>query len=774
MNNKLYRLMNWPKIEGIIYSEEDHPHDTLGPHIAGNSTLIQTYQPGARSVEVVIKGHKSLYKMVMADEEGFFACLIPGKSIGKYVYRITDKNKQVTEIKDAYAFPSQLTERDMSKFEAGIHYTIYDKLGAHPMTINGTKGVNFAVWAPNVIRASVVGDFNCWDGRTHQMSRIEDSGIFEIFIPDVKEGDIYKYELKIKGGMTYLKADPYAFGQELRPDTASVVRDIKQFQWEDSEWLTIRKARQSEEAPISVLELYLGSFKKKEDGPGYLNYRELAPFIIQYVKEMGYTHVELMPVMEHPLDAFLGYQIIGYYAPTARYGSAEDFMFFVNEMHKAGIGVILDWAPAHFPRDDYGMSGFDGTCLYEHLDPRKGYHPEKGTMLYNYGRPQVSNYLIANALYWVERYHADGIRMDAVDAMLYLDYGKREGEWVANMYGGNENLEAIEFIKHVNSMMKKRNPGVLMIAEESTAWPQITGALDEGGLGFDMKWNVGWRNDYFRYIGFDPYFRSYHHHELTFSMIYAYSEDFMLPFSHDAMMYGQSGMIGRMPGEVADQFANLRLTYAFWMMHPGKKLLFMGQDIAETEEFNENRQVDWSLLQDEDHQKLNRLVRELNRFYRQNPALFLLDNHPDGFKWINCISAEQCMLSFIRQTRKKEEMLVVVANFANIKQEFMIGVPFEGKYKEIFNTDAKEFGGQGRGNSRIKVAAEKEVDDAPYSFKMNSAPLSLSVFKYVPFTIEEQVERQKKKIELLEKRRQKENEAARKRAAAPKKRKSRL
>ncbi len=768
MNNRLYKLMNWPKIEGIVYSEEDQPHDVLGPHVAGNGTLLQTFQPGAKGVEVVIKGEKETYKMEMADEEGFFACLIPGKNIGKYVYRVTDGDKNVREVKDAYAFQPQITEKDLDKFEAGIHYTVYDKLGAHPLTVSGVKGVNFAVWAPNVIRASVVGDFNKWDGRVHQMRRLGDSGIFEIFIPDVKVGDTYKFELKVKGGLTYMKADPYAFGQQLRPDSASIVRDIKQFQWEDSDWLDIRKARQSCEAPISVYELYLGSFRRPEGGEEYYNYRELAPMILQYVKEMGYTHIELMPVMEHPLDKSWGYQVIGYYAPTSRYGTAEDFMFFMNEMHKAGIGVILDWVPAHFPRDTYGLSNFDGTCLYEHLDPRKGFHPHWGTLIYNYGRPQVSNYLIANALYWVEKYHVDGIRIDAVASMLYLDYGKSDGEWVANMYGGNENLEAIEFLKHLNSMMKKRNPGVMMIAEESTSWPQVTGDLDDGGLGFDMKWNMGWMNDYLRYINFDPYFRAHHHHELTFSMIYAYSENFMLVFSHDEVVHGKSTMIGKMPGEVADKFSDLRLTYAYMMMHPGKKLLFMGQDIAEFKEFDETREVEWSLLQYPEHQQLNHLVRTLNRFYRKNPALYTLDTNPDGFQWINCITAEKCMLSFIRQSKKEEEMLVVVANFANMMQDFVIGVPVEGKYKEILNTDAKEFGGQGRVNSRAKMTEEKEIDECPFSFKMTSAPLSLSVFGYTPFSDEERAEILRKKEEMIRKKLQKEKEAAEKKAAAEK------
>ena len=756
MNNKLYKLMNWPKIEGIVYSEEDNPHELLGPHVVGSNTLFQFFMPGITEASIIFDAEPAKpYKMELADEIGYFACLVPGKETKSYQYQITDSEGNKRLVQDPYRFKPQLTSKDLEKLNAGIHYTSYEKLGAHIMTIDGVTGTSFAVWAPNAIRVSTVGDFNHWDGRVHQMRRLGDSGIFEIFIPGVTQGMTYKYELKVRGGLVYMKADPYAFAQELRPDTASIVSDINSFAWEDKQWLINRKKKQRKNSPISVYELYLGSFLKKEDD--YVNYKELAPEIITYVKEMGYTHIELMPIMEHPLDQSWGYQVIGYYAPTARYGTPEDFVFFMNEMHKAGIGVILDWVPAHFPKDNYGLSNFDGTCLYEHLDPRKGTNPQWGTLLYNYGRPQVSNYLLANALFWIEQYHADGIRMDAVASMLYLDYGKKDGEWVANMYGGNENLEAVEFLKHLNSIMKKRNPDILMIAEESTAWPNITASVEEDGLGFDMKWNMGWMNDYLHYISFDPYFRAHHHHELTFSMIYAYSENFMLVLSHDEVVHGKSSMIGKMPGERQDKFANLRLTYAYMFTHPGKKLLFMGQDLAQFNEFNEAKQTEWELLSYEEHKKLNHLVKALNELYTVTPALYELDNSNEGFEWINCINAEHCLLAFMRKTAKTEDSIVVVVNFANVTQDFSIGVPYEGKYIEILNTDAKCYGGEGRINRTEKSTVAKECDARPYSFKMSSAPLSVSIFKYQPYS--------KAELALIaEKKAAKEEAAAKKRA----------
>ena len=745
MNNRLYKLMNWPRIEGIIYSEEDRPHEILGPHIVGKSVLFQTFQPGAGKVSLITEDGKKT-EMEMVDEAGYFAALVAGKIPDRYEYEICRGEETVLQ-KDAYRYQTGLSAKDIEKFNAGIHYTIYEKLGAHFMTIDGTEGTFFAVWAPNALRVSVVGDFNHWDGRLHQMTRNPEGGIFEIFIPDVKPGECYKFELKVKGGLTYLKADPYAFGQQLRPDTASVVRDF-QYVWKDGKWMKDREKRQQENAPVSVYEMYLGSFKRNRETNDYLNYRELAPEIAKYAKEMGYTHVELMPMMEHPLDASWGYQVIGYYAPTARYGTAEDFMFLVDTLHQAGIGVILDWVPAHFPRDTYGLSQFDGTGLYEHADPRQGSHPHWGTLIYNYGRPQVSNYLIANALYWVEKYHVDGIRMDAVASMLYLDYGKQDGQWVANIYGGNENLEAMELLKHLNSVMKKRNPGVLMIAEESTAWPKITSKVEEDGLGFDLKWNMGFMNDFLSYISYDPYFRAHHHNELTFSMVYAYSENFMLVFSHDEVVHGKSTLIGKMPGVIEDKFANLRLTYAYMMTHPGKKLLFMGQDIAEFKEFDETRETEWGLLSYEPHKGVHQLVKDLNALYKEKPALYAMDTRPEGFEWINCISPEKCMVSFLRKTDKIKETLVVVANFANLEQEFTIGVPYEGKYKEVLNTDAKCYGGLGRVNGQAVFVEEEETDAKPYSFKMTSAPLSVSIFSYVPYTAKEKQMIAKKKARL--------------------------
>lgn len=731
MTKKLYKMMNWPVIEEIIYSESQDPHATLGPHVQGNGTLIQAFFPGAQKVTLQLTKDMTEKEMELADDDGFFAVWLPVKNVGAYRYIVSYENGSVETMQDAYRHECLITAEDEEKFAMGVHYTVYEKLGAHPLNLDGEDGVYFAVWAPNALRVSTVGDFNHWDGRVHQMRKLP-SGIFEIFIPGVKAGDNYKYEIKLKTGLTYLKADPYGNAAQLRPETASVVADLRNFKWEDKEFIKKRKTFQKENAPISVYELYLGSFLAPKDEEEYANYREIADKLIPYVMEMGYTHVELMPVMEHPLDASWGYQVIGYYAPTARYGTPEDFMYFVNELHKAGIGVILDWVPAHFPRDIYGLSSFDGTCLYENPDEQRRSHPHWGTLVFDYGRPEVSNYLIANALFWVEKFHADGIRMDAVASMLYLDYGRNPGEWTANIYGGNENLEAVELIKHLNSMMGKRNPGVLRIAEESTAWPMVTGSLEDGGLGFDLKWNMGWMNDYLDYIKYDPYFRSHHHSELTFSMIYAYSEKFMLVFSHDEAVHGKSSMLGKMPGEREQKFANLRLTYAYMFTHPGRKLLFMGQDIGEFSEWNEMRQTEWELLKYPDHKGMAALVKKLNELYTTKPALYEWDDKPEGFAWINSINSTENLLTFLRKTRKKESLLVVAANFSGVEKQVKIGVPYEGSYKEILNTDAEEFGGSGMINKRAKRAVKKEWDDRPYSVSITLAPLSISILEFRP------------------------------------------
>ena len=722
--------MDWAEIEAVVYSEEDHPRDILGPRVTPEGVLVQCFFPGETSVSLKTLSDNRLHPMVMEDEAGFFAVLLKGRQIPKYTYVLGGK-RGGREILDPYAFPPQITAKEEAAFRAGVCYRIYEKMGAHPMTVEGVEGVYFAVWAPNAVRVSVVGDFNGWDGRRHQMNRL-DSGIFELFVPGLETGTLYKYELKAKGGLTYLKADPYANRAELRPNTASVVADLSGFEWDDREWMEKQRKRQKDAGPLFIYEMHLGSWKKpEEEDREFYNYRELAPMLAEYLKDMGYTHVELMPVMEHPLDESWGYQVTGYYAPTSRYGSPEDFMYFMNYMHKAGIGVILDWVPAHFPKDNFGMAAFDGTCLYEHLDPRKGMHPHWGTLIYNYGRAEVKNFLISNALFWADKYHADGIRMDAVASMLYLDYGKQDGEWVANIYGGNENLEAVEFLKHLNSIMKKNYPEVLMIAEESTAWPMVTGELDSDGLGFDYKWNMGWMNDFLRYMQNDPIYRGSHHDELTFSMIYAYSEKFLLSLSHDEVVHGKGTLLNKMPGTKEQKFRNLRAAYGYMAAHPGKKLLFMGQEFGQEPEWSEKTSLDWAELQDEQHRQMQNYTRDLISLYNSHPALYALDSSPDGFEWINCLEWEKNLLVFLRKTDKEEDTLLIVCNFSDVEySDYMIGVPYAGKYKEIFNSDAAVYGGSGAVNPRVKISREKEWDERKHSIKVKVPPLGISVYQY--------------------------------------------
>ena len=731
MSDKLYELMDWPEIEAVVYSEEYAPREILGPHVTGDGVLVQCFFPGADKVTVKTTKDGREYPMSKEDDAGYFAVLLSGRKIPEYTYLVEQEGEQI-ECYDAYAFPCQITLEEEQKFINGICYDIYEKLGAHPMTVNGVDGVYFAVWAPNAARVSVVGDFNHWDGRVYQMQRLSVSGIYELFIPQIPVGSLYKYELKLKDGLTYLKADPYANQAELRPATASVVADLTKYIWKDQTWMKERKKIQTEDAPMFVYEMHLASWKKPEDGREFYNYRELAPMIVAYVKEMGYTHVELMPVMEHPFDASWGYQVTGYYAPTSRYGSPEDFMYFVDTLHQAGIGVILDWVPAHFPRDTFGLANFDGTCLYEHLDPRQGYHPHWGTLIYNYGRPQVKNFLIANALFWTEKFHADGIRFDAVASMLYLDYGKNDGEWVANIYGGNENLDAVELLKHLNSIFKKKHPDALLIAEESTAWPRVTGSVDtEDGLGFDYKWNMGWMNDFIGYMSNDPYFRGAHHNELTFSMVYAYSERFMLSLSHDEVVHQKGSLLEKMPGTEDKKFANLRAAYGFFIAHPGKKLLFMGQEYGQVHEWAENKALDWEDLEKPAHRQMQNYMKALIQLYKTHPALWKLDYDSDGFEWINCVEWEKSMVTFLRKSKKQEDTLVVICNFSDVAyEEELVGVPYAGKYKEILNSDAKEYGGTGVVNPRVKIAKKEETDDRPYTIKVKVAPLSVAIYSF--------------------------------------------
>ncbi|MCI5650256.1 MAG: 1,4-alpha-glucan branching protein GlgB [Fusicatenibacter sp.] len=730
MEERLYEYMDWAEIEAVVYSEENHPRTLLGPHITPDGVLIQGFFPDAKKAAVRTIKDGETYEMVMEDEAGYFAVLVPGNEIPEYTLVYTDAEGHQVEHYDPYAFPSQFTEKEQKQFEAGIYYNSYEKLGAHPMIIDEVSGVYFAVWAPNAIRVSVVGNFNNWDGRAYQMNLL-DSGIYELFIPGVRVGDLYKYEIKAKGGLTYLKSDPYASAAQLRPNNASVVADLGNYVWQDEAWMKQRRNTQGEKAPISIYEMHLGSWRKPDDGREFYNCREIAPMLAEYVKEMGFTHVELMPVMEHPLDESWGYQVTGYYAPTARYGTPDDFRYFVDYLHGQGIGVILDWVPAHFPRDTFGLSAFDGTCLYEHFDPRQGAHPHWGTLIYNYGRPQVSNFLISNALFWAKEYHADGIRMDAVASMLYLDYGKNDGEWVANIYGGNENLQAIEFLKHLNSVFKKEFPDALLIAEESTAWPKVTGALDDDGLGFDYKWNMGWMNDFTEYMKNDPVFRGYHHNQLTFSMVYAFSEKFLLSLSHDEVVHMKGSMYTKMPGNPEQKMANLRLAYGYQIAHPGKKLMFMGQEFAQEKEWNEKASLQWDVLDNERNQQFKDYMAALQKVYKEYPALHELDSAPEGFEWINGMEWEKNLLIFLRKTEKKEETLLVVCNFSNMEyDDFRIGVPYPGKYKEIFNSDAKGYGGTGVVNPRVKMSKKMEWDERPDSISVKIPPLGISIFTY--------------------------------------------
>ena len=630
------------------------------------------------------------------------------------------------------ALEHRISELDTYLFAKGTHYEIYEKMGAHLAEEDGKAGTYFSVWAPNALKVSVVGDFNNWDRTAHPMQPVQQSGIWDIFVPGVKAGDLYKFAVETSQGYTVLKADPYGNQSQLRPDNASVVADIRYFDWTDQAW---RKAHQEKktESPMAIYEVHPGSWKKDPSMPGeFYNFKKLAVELADYVLEMGYTHVELIGLSEHPFDGSWGYQVSGYYAPTARYGTPADFMYFVNYMHDHGIGVILDWVPAHFPKDEFGLGRFDGTALYEHQDPRKGEHPEWGTYCFNYGRTEVSNFLVANALFWIEKFHVDGLRVDAVASMLYLDFGRSSGNWIPNEDGGNQNYEAITFLKHLNSIVAQRNPGAMMIAEESTAWPKVTGDVDDGGLGFTYKWNMGWMHDFLEYMKCDPIFRKYHQNQITFSFMYAYSENYVLVLSHDEVVHLKKSMIYKMPGTMPEKFGNLRAAYGLMMMHPGKKLLFMGQDFAQTAEWNEAKSLDWHLLEKySEHQQLNHYYRDLLHFYQNEPALYELDDSPEGFAWINGSDAEHNMLTFCRMTKDKKNCLLCHFNFSPVAYEnFQSGVLCPGTYTEVFNSNAAEYGGTGLLNPEPIEAVKESWDFKDYSIKYHLGAYGVCIFKF--------------------------------------------
>ena len=630
----------------------------------------------------------------------------------------------------------RIGELDQYLFGQGTHYDIYKKLGAHLATNEGKKGVYFAVWAPHAAQVHVVGDFNEWEEReAYEMTRVGEIGIYEIFIEGIGVGGLYKFLITTSDGRKLYKADPYGNQAEFRPGTASRVTDISHLKWTDARWLKVRGKQNVDEIPMAIYEVHPGSWRKhpvtEEDPDGFYNYREFAHELTEYVKDMGYTHVELMGIAEHPFDGSWGYQVIGYYAPTARYGTPEDFQYMVNYFHKNGIGVILDWVPAHFPKDAAGLADFDGQALYEYADPRKGEHPDWGTKVFDYAKNEVKNFLIANALYWVEQFHIDGLRVDAVASMLYLDYGRSAGNWVPNIYGENKNLEAIEFFKHLNTVVTGRNHGTMIIAEESTAWPQVTGRPEDGGLGFTMKWNMGWMHDFLDYMKLDPYFRSYNHNKMTFSMTYAFSEKYVLVLSHDEVVHMKGSMINKMPGEYDDKFANLKAGYSFMMGHPGKKLLFMGQDFAQFREWSEARELDWYLLAEEKHVQMKEYVKELLHLYQGSPALYETDDNWEGFEWVNADDSDRSIFSFIRHSKDGKNNLLFVVNFTPVERpEYRVGVPQSGSYKLVLNSDEARFGGNGEKRASSYRSKKGVCDNKPYSIGYSLPAYGVAVFQY--------------------------------------------
>ncbi len=689
-------------IERLVRVEHPDPHSILGAHrhtIEGKAGIVvRAFHPEAIKAEVLINRRKP-FPMERCHAGGLFAAFIPRQRLPfPYRIRFTFSDGNTWESDAPYRFLPTLGDMDLYLAGEGTHHRLYERLGAHLHEIDAVAGVSFAVWAPNAKRISVIGDFNNWDGRLFPMRRMGGSGIWEIFVPGLKAGTLYKYEIKTANGDLRIKTDPYAFAMELRPGTASIVWDLETYQWHDDLWIANRGRHDFRQEPMAIYEVHLGSWMRvPEEGNRWLTYRELAPRLLEHVKKFGFTHVELLPVAEHPFDASWGYQVTGYYAPTSRFGTPDDFKYFVDMFHQHGIGIILDWVPAHFPKDDYSLRLFDGSALYEHRDPRQGEHAEWGTLVFNFGRHEVCNFLLANALFWLDKYHIDGLRVDAVASMLYLDYGKRDGEWIPNRYGGNESLEAIEFFRKLNEAVYGQFPGCFTAAEESTAWSGVTMPAHLGGLGFGFKWDMGWMHDTLLYFSKDSVHRKYHHNNMTFSMMYAYSENFILPFSHDEVVHGKGSLLRKMPGDEWQRFANLRLLLAYMYTHPGKKLLFMGAELAPWNEWDHERRLDWHVVSDSLRSSFQQFLLDLGKLYLEHPALWELDPFPEGFSWIDCNDSENSVVSYIRFGKK--DHLVCVLNLTPVPRDgYRIGVPSRNGYTERINSDSAYYGGSNMGN----------------------------------------------------------------------------
>ena len=684
--------------------------------------------PERKKVTVINTVTSTEYEMPKIMEDGFYEVLIPDCSeVFTYKLKKVSENDTVEILNDPYSFLPTLTDYDLYLFNSGDHHRIYDKLGSHAFEVNGVSGVQFAVWAPNARSVSVVGGFNNWDRRRHAMRVLGASGVWEIFIPGLKECELYKFQIRTKSGNVLEKADPYATEMEQRPKTASKINFLKQHEWKDEEWINSRSGSDHLGEPISIYEVHLGSWARvTEEQNRWLTYREIAVKLVAYVKERGYTHIELLPIMEHPFDASWGYQVTGYFAPTSRFGSPQDFMFFVDYCHQNNIGVILDWVPAHFPKDQFALAQFDGTHLYEHADPRKGEHQDWGTYIFNYGRKEVRNFLISNALFWIDKYHIDGLRIDAVASMLYLDYSRKKGEWIPNEYGGRENPDAIQFLKDTNRLVRQYYPGTLTIAEESTAYPGVTTDIQYGGLGFSLKWNMGWMHDMLKYFSNDPLFRTYHHNKLTFALLYAFSERFLLPLSHDEVVHGKSSLLHKMPGDDWQKFSNLRLLYGLMYGFPGKKLLFMGCEFAQRDEWNHEKSLDWHLTQFPPHAGMQKWISDLNRVYRQESALHQVDFHYSGFEWIDFHDKVSSVIAFIRKSNEEKEKIIVVCNFTPVpRQNYRVGVPDGGLYREILNSDSSYYEGSNIGNIGEIQAESISCHNRKFSLNLTLPPLAV-------------------------------------------------
>jgi len=730
----------------LLKAENRDPFRLLGPHIVEETIndreerrlVVRGFFPRATSVSVVLQGHDGEIAARRLRSEGLFEADLPifahlPISPNSYQWKITEEGQPTRQVHDTYAFPPLLSDFDLYLMGEGTHYQKYEKMGAHPVVVDGVAGVMFGVWAPNGLRVSVVGDFNQWDGRISPMRNRGPSGVWELFVPGLADGAIYKYEIRpMSGGYPLLKSDPYGFRSELRPNTGSIVARLDQHQWNDTGWMEWRSRNDWLSSPISIYEVHLGSWRRvTEEGGRWLNYSELADQLIPYLKRMGYSHIELLPVMEHPFDGSWGYQTVGYFAATSRFGTPADFMAFVDRMHQAGIGVILDWTPAHFPSDAHGLGEFDGTHLYEHADPRQGRHPDWGTLVFNYSRNEVQNFLISNAVFWIDKYHIDGLRVDAVASMLYLDYSRREGEWIPNEFGGRENLAAIALLKRLNEVIYARHPGVLTIAEESTSWPMVSRPTYLGGLGFSLKWNMGWMNDTLSYFAVDPIYRKYHHNRMTFSMLYAFTENFVLPLSHDEVVHGKASLLNKMPGDLWQQFANLRLFFGYLFAHPGKKLMFMGGEFGQRSEWNAETSLEWHLLEHDTHRGLQALTADLNAIYRNERSLHEVDFDWHGFEWIDCTDSDASVLSFVRRAKDAADFMVVVANFTPAQRDtYRVGVPEPGFYREIMNTDSEKYGGTNFGNLGGVHAEAFPWNNKPYSILLHMPALGVLFFKH--------------------------------------------